>query len=335
MPHITKFDGFSSRHALSASAQLLTEQHAGETGDFTPERLNNSELMVAPLIEFSRRTDPLVERPAGNAEGTFDHIGGISNELGSEPGELLTFDEEDGLLDTLYGRNHHDLNPINTELINEIIESTVHGGNYYDISNFNPSEYLQPGIDPMTQMELVMDQADAWAMESAGSHGHDGHADHMYDVETYSGAAETRYHKHNPDGTTTHTYVNENKITVEIWGEDGLISSIVEKLNNDDSDSDSESGDKKWWQFWKKDEGDNGITPESEGGGANITSVEPIAWHVVDQEMTEDFYSQSLIGESVYNNNIHVMSANYAESMTALSPQLYEMTNMAMASNFM
>lgn len=220
----------------------------------------------------------------------------------------------------------------------------VEPGSY---SPINPIEYI-PGIDPVTQMVLAMEQGDAWAMEAAGSYGTGHPTDHMYDVHDWSDPTGDRYHKHDPStGTTTTTTIHaDGSVTTEVWNENGLVSSTTTPAENSSSSSDSSSdstdssnsGDAKWWQFRKKmkeNRDENDITPESEGGGANIAAMDLMIHDVYTQEMFGDLFDQNVIGESIFQNHLLGIDAFSAEGMTPQSALESNFIRMDMSNYFM
>ena len=231
----------------------------------------------------------------------FASFDSIYTETTSEalPEFSLTLHEDRG---TEYGTPNptlidHDPNSIHDKLIDfdvseipEIILSTE-PDSYNPI---NPFDYIQPDIDPVMQMELAAAQGDAWAWQAAGSHGHDGPQDHMYDVKTSSGPNGDVYHKHDHNNrTTTTTTIKDGKVVKrEVTGPNGETASTSK------------------------------ITADSESGGARIAAKDALAVEALEQAAIEMSYNESLRGD-----NRFVFEPFHAMSNLGDSPVLKEASN--------
>ena len=113
---------------------------------------------------------------------------------------------------------------------------------------------------------------------------------------------EYKWHKHNEDGSTS--VANSNPEESDEW------IPIWKREDGETTGRDSEEEDRLWG---KKD---NKITPESEGGGANIAAIDSMIYDVYNQEMVEDLFDQNLSGESMFQNDLFSIDAFTSEGMT-------------------
>ena len=150
----------------------------------------------------------------------------------------------------------------------------IEPGSYQPI---NPLDYVQPDVDPVTQMELALEQMDALARQAANTHKFKGEW-HMWDFQDGPG----QYHKHDPStGHTIYTYVNGNDVNRDVIYDPDVFSRI---------------------------------TAESEGGGARIAAKDALAVEALEQAAIEMSYNESLRGDNRFVfEPFHAMS-NLGES---------------------
>ena len=196
----------------------------------------------------------------------------------------------------------------------------------YDVINSADrwSHYPGSAHDPAMEMEVFNDIFNAITDTYVNGHHQDSAGASQWEqgwVQKGDDGQEYKWHKHNEDGSTS--VANSNPEESDEW------IPIWKRQDGETTGRDKDEEDRLWGND------DDGITPDSEGGGANIVAIDYVIHDAYNQEMVVDLFDQNLAGESMFQNHLFTIDAFPVEGMAPQSPLDGNFIGMDMSSYFM